>query len=150
VTHALLLDARTGDARAEGVGAPIPRPGLPFIAAKGADAVAIFAAVAAAIAGCPPIDRATLHLRGLSPYPLGLSCRAQSALPRPACAAELTRSARLPPEFRADSTLQWCKSAALLPDHQQGQEMPVPLTDPHQTPVIEIRDLHKSYGRLRC
>ena len=46
-----------------------PTPGLPYIAAAGADAVAAAAAVRAAIAGLTPEDAATLGLRGLIDIP---------------------------------------------------------------------------------
>lgn len=42
-----------------------PTPGLPLIAAPGADAAATFDAVAGAIAAMPPDDRAALRLRGI-------------------------------------------------------------------------------------
>ncbi|MCX7286171.1 MAG: PhnD/SsuA/transferrin family substrate-binding protein [Rhodobacterales bacterium] len=56
-----------------------PTPGLPMIAARGADAGAIFAAVAAAIAALAPADRATLCLKGLVRIPLS----AYLAVPNP-------------------------------------------------------------------
>ncbi|MFN3972252.1 MAG: phosphate/phosphite/phosphonate ABC transporter substrate-binding protein [Gemmobacter sp.] len=46
-----------------------PTPGLPLIAAAGADAGAIFDAVAAAITGLAPADRAALRLRGVVRIP---------------------------------------------------------------------------------
>ncbi len=47
------------------VGQTTPTPGLPLIAALGADRSATFAAVAQAIAGLSAADRALLHLRGI-------------------------------------------------------------------------------------
>ena len=79
VTHALLLDAEPAMRALKVVGATDPTPGLPYIAAKGADAVAIFDAVAAAIAGLSPADRATLHLKGLTRIPTS----AYLAVPNP-------------------------------------------------------------------
>ncbi len=46
-----------------------PTPGLPFIAAAGADGPAIFAALDAAIAALDADDRDALHLRGLVALP---------------------------------------------------------------------------------
>ena len=42
-----------------------PTPGLPLIAAAGADAAAAFAAVSDAISALAPGDRDCLHLRGI-------------------------------------------------------------------------------------
>lgn len=47
------------------VGYTAPSPGLPYIAAKGADATRLFAAISHAIATLTPDDRTTLGLRGL-------------------------------------------------------------------------------------
>lgn len=46
-----------------------PTPGLPWIAARGADADRLFPILAAAVAALPEADRATLHLRGLVRIP---------------------------------------------------------------------------------
>lgn len=51
------------------VGATEPTPALPYITAKGRDAGAIFAAVAAAIDRLSPQDRARLRLRGIVAIP---------------------------------------------------------------------------------
>ncbi|WP_434613509.1 phosphate/phosphite/phosphonate ABC transporter substrate-binding protein [Tabrizicola sp. M-4] len=51
------------------VGATDPTPALPYITAKGRDAGAIFAAVAAAIARLDAQDRDRLHLRGIVAIP---------------------------------------------------------------------------------
>ena len=51
------------------VGQTDPTPGLPYIAAPGADQPATFAAVAGAIAALSPADRDLLHLRGLVAIP---------------------------------------------------------------------------------
>ncbi len=51
------------------VGATDPTPALPYITAKGRDAVAIFAAVGAAIARLDAADRDRLHLRGIVAIP---------------------------------------------------------------------------------
>jgi ABC-type phosphate/phosphonate transport system substrate-binding protein len=51
------------------VAATEPTPGLPYIARAGADAAALRAAVAAAIAGLDPADRAATGLRGLAMIP---------------------------------------------------------------------------------
>jgi len=47
------------------VGYTNPTPGLPYIAALGADQTSTFAAVAQAIAGLSDADRGLLHLRGI-------------------------------------------------------------------------------------
>lgn len=61
-----LLCARGGEAaRLREVARTAPTPGLPLIAAAGADAGATFAAASDAIAALSPGDRAVLHLRGL-------------------------------------------------------------------------------------
>lgn len=61
-----LLRARGGEAaRLREVARTAPTPGLPLIAATGADAGATFAAASDAIAALSPGDRAVLHLRGL-------------------------------------------------------------------------------------
>lgn len=51
------------------VGATEPTPALPYVTAKGRDAGAIFAAVAAAIARLDARDRVRLHLRGIVAIP---------------------------------------------------------------------------------
>jgi ABC-type phosphate/phosphonate transport system substrate-binding protein len=56
-----------------------PTPGLPCIAALGADAGQVHAALAAAIAGLAPADRAALRLQGLVRLPLA----AYLAVPNP-------------------------------------------------------------------
>ncbi len=66
LTFAMLEDAGDADARALRVIARTPpSPALPYIAAKGADAAAIRAALAAAIDGLSPPDRAILRLKGV-------------------------------------------------------------------------------------
>jgi ABC-type phosphate/phosphonate transport system substrate-binding protein len=57
-----------------------PTPGLPLIAALGADAEATFAAVVEAIAALPSADAAALHLKGLIHIP----ATAYLAIPTPA------------------------------------------------------------------
>ena len=56
-----------------------PTPGLPYIAARDADADATFAAVEAAIAGLDDTDRAALGIRGL----VRISKRSYLAVPNP-------------------------------------------------------------------
>jgi ABC-type phosphate/phosphonate transport system substrate-binding protein len=51
------------------IGRTQPTPALPYIAAKGADADASFAAMADAIGGLTPQDRETLSLRGIVKIP---------------------------------------------------------------------------------
>ena len=51
------------------VGRTEPTPGLPYISAKGADAKAVFVAIADAIATLDAETRALLHLRGLVAIP---------------------------------------------------------------------------------
>lgn len=65
VSWSMMLDhdAWSGDLKV--IGRTPTSPGLPYIAARGADADTTFAAVAAAIAALAPSDRATLRLRGL-------------------------------------------------------------------------------------
>lgn len=66
LTWALLCE-RGGDTLAlKEVTRTAPTPGLPLIAAKGADAAASFDAVATAIAALTAADREMLHLRGLT------------------------------------------------------------------------------------
>lgn len=69
------------------VGQTDPTPGLPCIAAPGADAGATFAAIAAAVACLTPQDRDTLHLRGIVQIPAA-AYRAVPTPPAPAPAAE--------------------------------------------------------------
>lgn len=57
-----------------------PTPGLPYIAALGADRAAVFAAIAAAISALAPQDRETLGLKGIVPLP----AEAYLAVPNPA------------------------------------------------------------------
>jgi ABC-type phosphate/phosphonate transport system substrate-binding protein len=85
VTHALLLDAEPAMAGLRVVAATDPTPGLPYIAATGADAEATFAALADAIAALDPADRATLRLRGVVRIPAA----AYLAVPNPPSPAEL-------------------------------------------------------------
>jgi ABC-type phosphate/phosphonate transport system substrate-binding protein len=66
-------------ARLREVDQTLPTPGLPLIAALGADAEATFVAVAAAIATLPAADRDALHLRGLVRIPAA----AYLAIPSP-------------------------------------------------------------------
>ena len=70
VTHALMQDDDAKLAqRLRVLALTDPTPGLPLIAARGADTGATFDAVAEAIAALPPADRATLHLRGITRIP---------------------------------------------------------------------------------
>ncbi|WP_374642049.1 phosphate/phosphite/phosphonate ABC transporter substrate-binding protein [Tabrizicola sp.] len=70
VTWRLLQAAEAAAARLKVVGMTDPTPGLPLIAAQGADAAAGFAAVTEAIAALSPGDRQCLGLRGLVRIPL--------------------------------------------------------------------------------
>jgi ABC-type phosphate/phosphonate transport system substrate-binding protein len=79
VTHSLLLINEPAMAALKVVGMTDPTPGLPYIAAPGADAGAIFDAVAAAIAALSPADRATLHLNAITRIPTA----AYLAVPNP-------------------------------------------------------------------
>lgn len=65
VTWALLAPVEAAAAGLRVVGRTRPTPGLPYIAAAGADPAAAFAAVSEAIAALPAADRAALHLRGI-------------------------------------------------------------------------------------
>lgn len=79
LTWALLCE-RGGDTLAlREVARTAPTPGLPLIAAAGADAGAGFAAVSEAIAALEAEDRATLHLRGL----IRIAPEAYLAVPTP-------------------------------------------------------------------
>ena len=69
VTWALLQRWEPWAASLRAVARTAPTPGLPLIAAKGADASASFAAVTTAIAALTAADRDTLHLRGLVAIP---------------------------------------------------------------------------------
>ncbi len=65
VTFALLQGVEPALSALRVVEMTPPTPGLPLIAAAGADARAAFDAVAGAIAALPAPDRAALHLRGI-------------------------------------------------------------------------------------
>lgn len=70
VTHMLLCDHDPALAASLRILAVTdPGPGLPLIAAPGADTAALFAAVAEAVAALAPADRARLHLRGIVRLP---------------------------------------------------------------------------------
>jgi ABC-type phosphate/phosphonate transport system substrate-binding protein len=69
VTWALMQDAAPLSAALRVIATTDPTPGLPYIAAAGADAEATFAAVSKAIAALDPADRATLRLKGLTRLP---------------------------------------------------------------------------------
>lgn len=79
VTWALLQGVDPVTTRLRVLGMTDPTPGLPMIAALGADADATFAALDDAIAALAPADRATLRLRGL----VRLSEAAYLAVPNP-------------------------------------------------------------------
>lgn len=70
VTHALLQGQEPAMARLRSLDLTDPTPGLPCIAALGADTQATFDALAEAIAALAPDDRATLRLRGVVRLPL--------------------------------------------------------------------------------
>lgn len=80
VTWALLREHEDWTEDLKEVGATDPTPGLPYIAGPGVDAAAAFAAVAEAIAGLSPDDRARLRLRGVVRIP----AEAYLAVPVPA------------------------------------------------------------------
>lgn len=84
-----LLSAAGGDAGLRVVERTAPAPGLPLIAAAGADADALFEAVAEAIAALAPDDRARLRLRGLVRIPAA----AYLAMPTPPAPAQFARPA---------------------------------------------------------
>lgn len=65
-----------------------PTPGLPLIAAAGADADLLFKVVATAIAALPPADRGVLQLKGLTRIPLS----AYLAVPNPPAPAHIVQS----------------------------------------------------------
>lgn len=69
VTWSMLAQWEPAAGAVRVVGMTEPTPGLPLIAAPGADRAALFAAVEAAIAALAPQDRATLRLRGLVAIP---------------------------------------------------------------------------------
>jgi ABC-type phosphate/phosphonate transport system substrate-binding protein len=69
VTWALMQGVDPSPHHLRVVGTTDPTPGLPLIAAPGADADATFHAVEQAIAALPPEDRATLHLKGVVRLP---------------------------------------------------------------------------------
>jgi ABC-type phosphate/phosphonate transport system substrate-binding protein len=68
VTFALLSDAGATSG-VKVVGMTDPTPGLPFIAARGADQALMFRIIAAAIAAMPAADRRITRLRGLAAIP---------------------------------------------------------------------------------
>lgn len=80
VTWEMLRRWEPAATRLRVVEATAPTPGLPYIAAPGADAGAAFAAVAGAIAGLSAEDRDTLLLRGL----VRIAPEAYLAVPTPA------------------------------------------------------------------
>ena len=69
LTWALLSRHEAWPAKLKVVEATQPTPGLPYIAAAGADAALLFAVIAAAIDRLAPDDRALLHLRGIVQIP---------------------------------------------------------------------------------
>lgn len=69
VTWAILQGIEPACARLKIVARTAPTPGLPLIAAMGADGPAAFAAVGDAIAALPPADRAALRLRAIVAIP---------------------------------------------------------------------------------
>ncbi|MFN6925156.1 MAG: phosphate/phosphite/phosphonate ABC transporter substrate-binding protein [Tabrizicola sp.] len=69
VTHALLQDVEPFMSRLRRIALTDPTPGLPYIAATGADAAATFDAIAGAIAALAPGDRAALRLSGIVRIP---------------------------------------------------------------------------------
>lgn len=84
VTWTLLQRWEPAAAEVRVVGLTDPTPGLPLISRAGADAPAIFAAVAAAISALPPEDHDTLCLKGLVAIPAA----AYLALPLPPSPAQ--------------------------------------------------------------
>lgn len=88
VSWALIARAEPFAARLRVVASTPPTPGLPLIAAPGADAAALFAAVAAAIAALPAGDREALLLRGLVRIP----AKAYLAVPIPPPPADLAHA----------------------------------------------------------
>jgi ABC-type phosphate/phosphonate transport system substrate-binding protein len=85
VTWALMQDADPLARRLRVVGLTAPTPGLPVIAALGANADATFAALADAIPALDPDDRVTLRLTGLHRLPEA----AYLAVPNPPAPAAL-------------------------------------------------------------
>lgn len=89
VTHALMQGVDPVLTRLRVIGQTDPTPGLPCIAAPGADAGATFAALAEAIADLAPTDRATLRLRGVTRIP----AEAYLAVPNPPAPDQIARPA---------------------------------------------------------
>lgn len=85
VTWELMQDTDTTPAALRVIAATDPTPGLPYIAAHGADAEATFAAVAEGIAALDPADRVTLRLKGI----LRLPEAAYLAVPNPPAPSEV-------------------------------------------------------------
>ena len=79
LTWAMMQGPDPAAARLKVIGATPPTPMLPYIAAPGADAPALFAALQRAIASLSAEDRATLHLRGI----LAIPASAYLAVPTP-------------------------------------------------------------------
>lgn len=87
VTWAILCDHNPVARALRIVGKTAPTPGLPLIAAPGADAAASFDAVAEAIAALADHDRRLLRLQGLARIP----ARAYLALPIPASPEQIAQ-----------------------------------------------------------
>jgi len=85
VTWALLTRGERFTDALRVVGQTDPTPGLPYIAAKGADAATAFAAIEGAIAGLSAHDRGILHLRGVVAIPAA----AYLAVPTPPSPGQL-------------------------------------------------------------
>jgi len=88
VSWALIARAEPFAAGLRVVASTPPTPGLPLIAAQGADAAALFEAVAAAIATLSEDDRTALMLRGLVP----IAAEAYLAVPTPRPPGEFARA----------------------------------------------------------
>lgn len=88
VTWALIARAETFAAGLRVIGSTPPTPGLPLIAARGADAAALHEAVAGAIAALSERDRAALLIRGLVRIP----AEAYLAVPTPDPPGEFARA----------------------------------------------------------
>ena len=69
LTWELLLRHEPWPSRLKVVETTHPTPGLPYIAAPGADADLMFGVIAAAITRLTPADRDVLHLRGIVRIP---------------------------------------------------------------------------------
>ena len=127
-----------------------PTPGLPYIAGPGRDAGRLFRIVAAAMAAQMAEDRDATGIRALVAIP----AEAYLAVPTPPAPDqialnELTKSADL--RYGVCGTgvamVHFIGPYAASVNHKRRGSVQATSRD---TPVIEIRNLHKATARSRC